>query len=87
MRHRPVLSEAGAAFLVADMLSPRIYHKEKPLIIWEGIAALVARDYDWFGCGSSGGHVDEETEDVEASEDVEAWEDEEAWWSSSNEFE
>ena len=84
MRHRPVLSEAGAAFCVAEEARSRVFFDiEETLIVWEGFAAIVARDYDWF---CSGSYVDEEMDpDVEAWEAVEASEDEEAWWSSSNE--
>ena len=39
VRHHPLLSDAGAAFLVADSFSPLIFDIEKPLIIWEGMAA------------------------------------------------
>ena len=84
MRHRPVLSEAGAAFCVAEEARSRVFFDiEETLIVWEGFAAIVARDYDWF---CSGSYVDEEMDpDVEAWEAVEASENEEAWWSSSNE--
>ena len=84
MRHRPVLSEAGAAFCVAEEARSRVFFDiEETLIVWEGFAAIVARDYDWF---CSGSYVDEEMDpDVEAWEAVEQWWWWSAWWSSSNE--